>query len=306
MRGSLRHRLEYAAVLAIRTLATTLPRRVGLAAGGALGALFHRLHGSRRELAVANLRAAFPDRTETECRAILQAAFTQLGRHIVDFLCFDAMSLEQMTPLVEIEGAEHVRRAMARGRGVMYFAGHFGSWELQIMVHALRFQPIVMVARTLDNPLLERLIERIRTRVGTRVLARQGALRELLRELRRGGSVGMMIDQHIQDRSAVAVDFFGRPASTTSAIASLALHTGASIVPVFALPLPGNRYRLVYEAPIAPPDPDDPDAIRTYTQRCTDLLERYVRRDPHLWLWMHRRWRAPASTPAPGAAPAMR
>lgn len=306
MSVSVRHRLEYAAVLAIRALARTLPRRAGLAAGGLLGALFHRLHGSRRELAAANLRAAFPERTEMERRTILRAAFAQIGRHVVDLLRFDALSLEQMLPLVEIEGEEHVRRAAARGRGVMYFAGHFGSWELQIMVHALRFQPIVMVARTLDNPLLERLVERIRTRVGTRVLARRGALRALLRELRRGGSVGMMIDQHIQDRSAVAVDFFGRPASTTSAVASLALRTGAAVIPVFALPLPGNRYRLIYEAPIQPPEADDSDAVRAYTQRCTDLLERYVRRDPHLWLWMHRRWRSPASAPAPEAAAAMR
>ncbi len=306
MSVSIRHRLEYAAVLVIRALARTLPRRLTPAAGGALGALFHRLHGSRRELAAANLRAAFPERTKAECRTILRATFAQIGRHVVDFLRFDALSPEQMLPLVEIEGEEHVRCAMARGRGVLYFAGHFGSWELQIMVHALRFQPIVMVARTLDNPLLERLIERIRTRVGTRVLPRQGALRELLRELRRGGSVGMMIDQHIQDRSAVAVDFFGRPASTTSAVASLALHTGASVIPVFTLPLPGNRYRVIYEAPIAPPDPDDPDAVRIYTQRCSDRLERYVRREPHLWLWMHRRWRAPAAVPASGPAAAMR
>ena len=306
MSVSLRHRVEYVVILAIRRLARTLPRRLSLAAGGALGALFHRLHGSRRELAVANLRAAFPERTEAECRAILRATFAQLGRHIVDFLCFDAMSLEQMLPLVDIEGHHHVRRATAGGRGVMYFAGHFGSWELQIMVHALRFEPIVMVARTLDNPLLERLMERIRTRVGTRVLPRQGALRELLRELRRGGSVGMMIDQHIQDRSAVNVEFFGRPAATTSAIASLALHTGAAIIPVFALPLPGNRYRLIYEAPVVPPEPDDPDAVRIYTQRCTDLLEWHVRRNPHLWLWMHRRWRAPASPAGPGDATAMR
>ena len=70
MSVSVRHRLEYAAVLAIRALARTLPRRAGLAAGGLLGALFHRLHGSRRELAAANLRAAFPERTEMERRTI--------------------------------------------------------------------------------------------------------------------------------------------------------------------------------------------------------------------------------------------
>ena len=107
----------------------------------------------------------------------------------------------------------------------MYFAGHYGSWELQIMVHALNYKPITMLARRLDNLLLERLIEKIRTRVGTRVLPRQGAMRGLLRAMRDGGSVGMMIDQHISDRSAIRLDFLGRPASTTTAIVSLALRS---------------------------------------------------------------------------------
>jgi KDO2-lipid IV(A) lauroyltransferase len=89
----------------------------------------------------------------------------------------------------------------------------------------------------------------------------------------------------------VYVDFFDRPAATTSALAALALRTGAPVIPVFALPLPGGRYRFVYERPVPPPREDSPDAVREFTQRCTDVLEMYVRRDPALWLWMHRRWR---------------
>src|SRR5207253_4959096 len=92
---------------------------------------------------------------------------------------------------------------------------------------------------------------------------------------------------------AVYVDFFNRPAATTSALAAVALRTGAPVVPVFALPLPGGRFRLIYEHPVEPPRGDDEDAIREFTQRCTDVLEMYVRRYPHLWLWMHRRWRMP-------------
>ena len=288
-----RHRLEYVVVMAVRAVVRLIPRSMSLAFGAALGRVFYHLHGRRRALALANLRAAFPSKSDEECTRILRATFGHFGRHVVDLLRFDAMSANEMAALVDIEGLEQIEQAVARGRGVMFYTGHFGYWELMIMVHAVRFKPIAMVARTLDNPLLERLIERVRTRVGTRVIPRRGAIRGLLRALMDRESVGMMVDQHIQDRSAVLVDFFNRPASTTSAIAALALRTGAPIVPVFVLPTTGGRYRAIYEAPVEPPAADDPDAVRVYTQRCTDVLEMYVRRYPDLWLWMHRRWRMP-------------
>jgi KDO2-lipid IV(A) lauroyltransferase len=80
----------------------------------------------------------------------------------------------------------------------------------------------------------------------------------------------------------------------------MALRTGAPVIPVFALPLPRGRYRLIYERPVEPPLADAPDAVHEFTQRCTDVLEMYVRRHPDLWLWMHRRWRD--QEPASGAA----
>ncbi len=104
-------------------------------------------------------------------------------------------------------------------------------------------------------------------------------------------TVGIFIDQHLLSADAVYVDFFNRPAATTSALAALALKTGAPVVPMFALPLPGGRFRMVYEHPVEPPLRSDEAAIREFTQRCTDVLEMYVRRYPELWLWMHRRWR---------------
>src|SRR5258708_30940611 len=71
-------------------------------------------------------------------------------------------------------------------------------------------------------------------------------------------------------------------------------------MPVFALPLPRGRYRLVYEHPVDPPTADTPDAVREFTQRCTDVLEMYVRRHPELWLWMHRRGGGPDGPGADG------
>jgi KDO2-lipid IV(A) lauroyltransferase len=106
-------------------------------------------------------------------------------------------------------------------------------------------------------------------------------------------------------RDAIYVDFFDRPAATTSAVAAMALRTGAPVVPVFALPIGGGRIRVIYEHAVAPPPADAENAIRDFTQRCTDVLEMYVRRHPDLWLWMHRRWREdpPVADGVPGMFP---
>jgi KDO2-lipid IV(A) lauroyltransferase len=183
-----------------------------------------------------------------------------------------------------------VAAAHALNRGVLLFTGHFGFWEINALVHALRLHPMAVLARPLDNPLLHGLLERVRGLTGNSVIYRKGALRRVLRALAANQAVALLIDQHIHT-NAVPVDFFNRPAATTTALAALALRTGAPVIPVFALPLPGGRFRMVYEHAVEPPPPDDPDAIRQFTQRCTDVLEMYVRRYPGLWLWMHRRWR---------------
>jgi KDO2-lipid IV(A) lauroyltransferase len=217
--------------------------------------------------------------------------FAHFGSLLLELLKFGTYSPDQMRAAVEIEGEERVRQAYQHGRGVLFFTGHFGYWEIQAIVQPLAMHPVSVLARPLDNARLNAMLERIRTRTGNAVIYRQGAVRKVLRELAHNHGVALLIDQHLHTPDAVYVDFFRRSAATTSALAALALRTGAPVVPVFALPLPQGRYRLVYEHPVDPPLADTPDAVREFTQRCTDVLEMYVRRHPELWLWMHRRWR---------------
>jgi KDO2-lipid IV(A) lauroyltransferase len=288
--ASFQHRIEYAAVMGVRGVVRLLPMPLVLAAGTILGRLFHAVDAAHRRLALANLAAAFPARSQAERAAIAREMFSHFGRLLMVLLKFSTMSPERMLARVEFEGEERVVAAHALNRGVLLFTGHFGYWEINALVHALRLHPMAVLARPLDNPLLHDLLERVRGRTGNSVIYRKGALRRVFRTLAANQAVAMLIDQHIHT-DAVLVDFFNRPAATTTALAALALRTGAPVIPVFALPLPGGRFRMVYEHAVEPPAADDPDAIRLFTQRCTDVLEMYVRRYPGLWLWMHRRWR---------------
>jgi len=287
----LRHRIEYAAITAVVQCARLVPMRAVLAAGTLLGTAFYLFDGAHRRLAISNLQAAFPLRSREDCAAIARGMFAHFGRLLTVLLKFSTMSAAEMLARVEFEGEERVRAAHAEGRGVLLFTGHFGFWEINALVHALEIKPMAVLARPLDNPLLHDLLESVRRRTGNSVIYRRGAIRRVLRALADNQAVAILIDQHIHSADAVYVDFFNRPAATTSALAALALRTGAPVVPVFALPQPGGRFRMVYEHAVAPPPSDDPDALRAFTQRCTDVLEMYVRRYPDLWLWMHRRWR---------------
>jgi len=178
----------------------------------------------------------------------VRAAFKHFGRLLFEVLKFSTLSREAMLARVEFEGEERVRAAHAQGKGVLFVTGHFGFWELQAMVHALNLQPMAVLARALDNRALNDLLERMRTRTGNSVIYRAGTIRRVMRTLQAGGGVGILIDQHIQSADAVYVDFFNRPAATTSALAALALRTGAPVVPVFALPQPGGRFRMAADA----------------------------------------------------------
>jgi KDO2-lipid IV(A) lauroyltransferase len=288
---SVRHRLEDLVVRAVQQLVRVLPWRVVHAGGTLLGWAFYALDRPHRRMALTNLRGAFPLRNKRECRQIARGTFAHFGRLLVELLKFSALAPDRILARVEFEGRDRVEHALAQGRGVLLVTGHFGFWEQHALAHALGVQPMSVVARALDNPLLDARLERVRTSTGNAVIYRRGGLRRILRALQSNQIVAMLIDQHMQAADAVYVGFFNRPAATTSALAALAMRTGARVIPAFALPLGSGRYKLIYEHPVEPPREGDEDPVREFTQRCTDVLEMYVRRYPELWLWMHRRWR---------------
>src|SRR3954465_12807448 len=185
----------------------------------------------------------------------------------------------------------------------------FGNWEeAGHLFGALGFPPN-SVARTLDNPHLDRFLRSFRERTGQKLIPKDGGYDRML-EVRGSGRVLSFLADQDAGQNGMYVDFFGRPASTHKAIALLALEHRAPVVVGYARRGgPGFRYGVGCSELIEPDEfKGPPDDARLLTQRFTTALESAIRRDPDQYLWLHRRWkhqpkprkRKPAPAPAPG------
>jgi len=179
--------------LVVRALPLQAVRRLG----EAFGLMFYGVDRVHRRIALANLQVAFPKKSAEECRIIARAMFQHFGRLLLELLKFASLSRERQMALVDWEGQERVTLALGQGKGILFCTGHFGFWEQQALAHALKFEPMAVMARPLDNPKLHNLLEGIRTSNGNEVVYRRGAVRKALRLLAEGKGVGILIDKHM-------------------------------------------------------------------------------------------------------------
>src|SRR6267378_6982129 len=130
-----KHRLEYLIVRAVAFLLGLLPMAAVRACGAALGRFAYVADVRHRRIALENLAAAFPERSEADRRAVAQAVFAHFGRLLLELLKFGAMSPEEMLRRVEFDGGERARAAYDERRGILFFTGHFGYWEMHAIAH---------------------------------------------------------------------------------------------------------------------------------------------------------------------------
>ena len=268
-----------------------LPRPLCLSIGAGLGRIAFRLDKGHRAIALSNLAVAFgKELTEPEREALARRAFEHFGRTIADILKISGYSRGKILGLIRTEGAEHLKKALAKGKGVLLFTAHFGNWEIAAAALA-EINPIQVIARPLDNRFLERELAKLRTKFGAGIISKFKAGKPILQALKNNEIVGIVIDQNVLRSQAVFVDFFGKQAATTPALAAFHVRTGAPLVPMFCYPVGINRHLVKIFEPFEPAlsGRREQDVLKI-TQICTKMIEREIRQNPGLWLWVHRRW----------------
>ncbi|MBI2105133.1 MAG: LPS export ABC transporter periplasmic protein LptC [Candidatus Omnitrophica bacterium] len=313
MKHPVRRRLMYLGFQGLRGAAQWLPLGAAQGLGRGLGLAAYGLLGVQRRLALRHLEGAFgPALTPAQRRRVARGVFRNLGQNAMEWLALPRRSPERLQRLITADGVEHLRAALAQGRGVIGITAHFGNWELIPFYFAsLGFEGGVL-ARRLRYPEYESFLVEMRQARGVRTYAR-GSLRDVAALLRANQIVGMLPDQDVDSLEGIFVEFFGRAAYTPIGPAALSIMTGAPIIPCFLIReggprhlwWRGGRFHLVVEPPLtAPQGADRPQAMAALTRAWSQVVESYIRRYPDHWVWMHRRWKTQPAEGVAGGEPA--
>jgi KDO2-lipid IV(A) lauroyltransferase len=275
-------------------LATRIvPRRLGLSLFSALGSLGFRIYRKDRDVALGNLALAFPASDPMIVRAMARGSFSALGRNVYDALRLVHLPKHKVLELCTIDGEENLRIPFERGRGVIALTGHIGCWELMASYCSRRGYPVSVIARDAYSRKINDMLVSMRRRHGVESIPRGTSAVAGYKVLKRGGILGMLIDQHI-DVDGVFVPFFGVPAYTPRGAAAFALKSGAAIVPMAIHMQPDGMHRITILPELERPPAGLPqqERIDELTAACSGAIEGLIRLYPQQWVWFHDRWRS--------------
>jgi Kdo2-lipid IVA lauroyltransferase/acyltransferase len=294
----LRHLAEYFAVRVALSLIQAFSIETCQAASRWLAWLAADVLRIRGRVVEENLRIAFPELTAIERHDLTRG----MWEHLLLMVCEVAQIHRKIhetnwRKYVEIPGKREWIRAVSRAGPKICVTGHFGNFEALGHVSSFWGFRTYTVARTLDNPYLDRLVARFRESMGQRILPKSDSAGQADEVLQTGGILALLGDQHA-GRKGCIVDFLGRPASCHKALALFALLNRAPLLVVTctraARPM---QFSMGMEAILDPAnDPAEFSSVEELTQWYNDALARRIRQQPDQYWWLHDRWKeVPAS-----------
>jgi Kdo2-lipid IVA lauroyltransferase/acyltransferase len=289
--------LTYSVLRALLFITQLIPFGVAMTCARFIGRVLFYVLGDRRKLAIQNLQEAFKsEKSDAEIKQLARKSFEHLGMVALEFTRIPKV-IRNFDQYVRSEGVEKVKEALKAGQGVLLLGAHLGNWEWMAIRLAADQIPVHAIARPLRNPFVYKFVTNIRQSTGLGLVSKYGASRETRTLLKNNQVVAILMDQH-ERQGAVWIQFFGREASTTTLPARLALRCNPTIFPITFLRSKKGPARFVYGNPIPIKQTGDfKKDLFENTQLQMQVLEHEIRKQPEYWLWMHKRWRSPATLP---------
>ncbi len=261
--------------------------------GKLLGLLIYAMDARHRRIVRRNLAFAYPDWSAEQVNKTAGHVFRNLGMTILEICQMACLSSQDILKKVNIRGEGHLKDALQKRKGVIFISAHIGNWEIVPQFWPLYFHlPIIVVARQLQNKIINQWIYALRTRFGSRVIDKDVAMPEMTRTLRQGNMLAVLIDQGVKSSLGVKITFFDKFVTATSGAALLAKRCDSPVLPGCCIRNNDGTFTVHLEPPLALQKTRNlREDLTANTQIMTDAIEKMVRAYPEHWFWLHKRWR---------------
>ena len=280
-------------------LFSVLPYPVIKAISGGLLTVTYFLLRRMRRAAMSTLEIAFgKEKSQEELRKICKDCFYNAGRGIIELGAFTARpALIKESFTFEGNSRENLEAALKEGHGVIGISAHFGNFPMMLLYLAQMGYPTNAIIRPSRDEIIEKDFQASRSSLGLKTVhsyPREACVTQSLKALRDKELLVVLLDQNTGSKSGVYVDFFGQKAGTATGPIIFAMRTGAPILPIFTLRKGDSDFHtLVIEKHFyLEQKATDEETIQYNVQKLTNIIEGYIRKYPHEWGWMHRRWKS--------------
>ncbi len=285
--------LVYIVVRLLICVVQAIRFETGQSLGRKMAGLFADVLHIRGRVVDDNLVHAFPDMSPDQRRRLIRRMWEHLFLLVLEVAHAPRKIHEtNWREYVTLRNESELVRYLLDDRPLLVVSAHLGNFEVGGYALGILGFPTYTVARTLDNPYLDRFVNRFRAATGQHIIPKNGGFDQILDVLARGDTMTFLADQYAGPKGCW-VEFFGRPASAHKAIALLALENNARISVSSSLRLGGPmHFEMNNDVAIDPLEVgSEVGTIRELTQWYTTRLEALIRRAPDQYWWLHRRWK---------------
>ena len=275
-------------------------RIIGIDFSSKLGSILAKIIGPMSKFdirAQKNIKKIFPDLNIQEQNKIRRGMWNNLGRNIGE-LPFanklnpynNKMNSLKNNPRFVIEGIQYLENIFRDNSGAIFFSAHIGNWEICPLIISGRGLNVTSIYRHANNPINEKIIQWLRK--GISIYAPKGptGAKTLFKVLRKKEFAAILADQKLNEGELI--NFLGHPAKTATAIAELSLKLSVPIIPIHVERIKGATFKYIIDKPIInlKKDYNHKAELIYLLNKVNDEMEKWIRKNPEQWLWIHNRW----------------
>ena len=255
----------------------------------AIAITFYHFVTHRREITEQNLAYAFPEKSQEEIASLAKEVYVELSKTVSEIFLMLGNRFDIDGAIINREAALAKLASMKERYpgGWIMITAHFSNWELLAQFLSKHGYSMVAIGREGDNKEIDRRITTpFRERFGNRSVHKRKAAVTIMKTLKKGGIVGILIDQKVMAHEGLKVKFFRRDVYATPLVATMKAKLDIQVIPMFLPRVTNGRYEMLVGDPV-----EAGDDIASMTQAYNDAMEKVIRQYPTQWFWMHNRWK---------------